>query len=78
MKGGGYSANRGLFSTKGVQIAMTRFNETKANSEDGIVEVDPGLTWDQVCTAINLSGVDVIGCRIPGVGVAGLTLGGKR
>jgi FAD/FMN-containing dehydrogenase len=60
----------------GVQIAMTRFNETKVDSTRGTVYVGAGLTWDQVYDALDQTGVTVIGGRIPGVGVAGLTLGG--
>ena len=55
---------------------MSRFNETKANSASGTVEVGAGLTWDQVYVALEPTGVNVIGGRVPGVGVAGLTLGG--
>ena len=76
VKGGGHSTNPGFSSTKGVQIALARFNETKVNHEDGTVEVGAGLTWDQVYTALNSTGVNVIGGRVPGIGVAGLTLGG--
>ena len=76
MKGGGHSTNPDFSSTNGVEIAMTRFNETKVNPDDGTVEVGPGLTWDQVYTALNSTGVNVGGGRIPGIGVAGLTLGG--
>jgi hypothetical protein len=78
VKGGGHATNPGFSSTKGVQIALARFNETKVNSEDRTVEVGPGLTWDQVYTALNSTGVNVIGGRIPGIGVAGLTLGGGK
>ncbi|KAI9441214.1 FAD-binding domain-containing protein [Lactarius indigo] len=76
VKGGGHTTNPGFSSTKGVQIALARFNDTKVNSENGTVEVGAGLTWDQVYTALNSTGVNVIGGRIPGIGVAGLTLGG--
>ncbi|KAH9073074.1 FAD-binding domain-containing protein [Lactarius deliciosus] len=76
VKGGGHSANLGFSSTKGVQIALARFNETKVNYEDRTVEDGPGLTWGQVYTALNSTGVNVVGGRQPGVGVAGLTLGG--
>ncbi|KAH9048465.1 FAD-binding domain-containing protein [Lactarius hengduanensis] len=76
VKGGGHSTNLGFSSTKGVQIALARFNDTKVNSDNGTVEVGPGLTWDQVYTTLDSTGVNVIGGRIPGVGVSGLTLGG--
>jgi hypothetical protein len=55
---------------------MTRFNETKVDSTCGTAEVGAGLTWDQVYAALRSTGVNVVGGRIPGVGVAGLTLGG--
>jgi FAD/FMN-containing dehydrogenase len=55
---------------------MSRFNETKVNFTSGTVQVGAGLTWDQVYAVLEPTGVNVIGGRIPGVGVAGLTLGG--
>jgi hypothetical protein len=55
---------------------MSRFNETKVDFTSGTVEVGAGLTWDQVYAVLEPSGVNVVGGRIPGVGVAGLTLGG--
>ncbi|KAI0271875.1 FAD-binding domain-containing protein [Russula aff. rugulosa BPL654] len=76
VKGGGHIRNPGFSSTNGVEIAMTRFNQTKVDSSSGTVEVGPGLTWDQVYVALGPSGVNVLGGRVPGVGVAGLTLGG--
>ena len=76
MKGGGHATNPGFSSTEGVQIAMARFNKTKVNHEDETVTVGSGLTWGQVYTTLNSTGVNVVGGRIPDVGVAGLTLGG--
>ncbi|KAI0290497.1 FAD-binding domain-containing protein [Russula brevipes] len=76
VKGGGHAWNPGFSSTTGVQIAMSRFSEMKVNSAIGTVEVGAGLTWDQVYRALDGTGVNVIGGRVPGVGVAGLTLGG--
>ena len=68
--------NPGFSSTKGVQIAMSRFNETNVNFSSGTVEVGAGLTWDQVYAVLEKTGVNVVGGRVPGLGVAGLTLGG--
>jgi FAD/FMN-containing dehydrogenase len=76
VKGGGHTTNPGFSSTRGVQIAMSRFNETKVDLTSGTVEVGPGLAWDQVYATLEPTGVNVVGGRIPGVGVAGLTLGG--
>jgi FAD/FMN-containing dehydrogenase len=55
---------------------MTRFNETKVDTTAATVEVGAGLAWDQVYAVLDSYGVTVVGGRIPGVGVAGLTLGG--
>ena len=55
---------------------MIRFNETIVNSTSGTVEVGAGLTWDKVYAALDPTGVNVVGGRIPGVGVGGVTLGG--
>ncbi|KAI0262278.1 hypothetical protein BGY98DRAFT_1050305 [Russula aff. rugulosa BPL654] len=68
--------NPGFSSTNGVLIVMTRFNETKVNSTSGTVEIGAGLTWDQVYDELEPTGVNVVGGRVLGVGVAGLTLGG--
>ncbi|KAF8486365.1 FAD dependent oxidoreductase [Russula ochroleuca] len=76
VKGGGHSMNPGFSSTTGVQITMSRFNETRVNSASGTVDVGAGLTWDQVYATLESTGVNVVGGRIPGVGVGGLTLGG--
>ncbi|KAI0061219.1 FAD-binding domain-containing protein [Artomyces pyxidatus] len=76
VKGGGHTTNPGFSSTEGVQIAMSRFNTVTVNAADGTVDVGAGLTWDQVYAALDGTGINVVGGRIPGVGVAGLTLGG--
>jgi len=76
VKGGGRTTNPGFSSTSGVEIAMTRFNEIKVDSTCGTVEVGAGLTWDQVYAALEPTGLNVVGGRMPGIGVAGLILGG--
>ena len=76
VKSGGHNMNPGFSSTKGVQIVMTRFNETKVDYASGTVVIGAGLTWDQVYDALEPTGVNVVGGRVPGVGVGGLALGG--
>ena len=76
MKGGGHASNPGFSSTPGIQISMTRFKDIKVNTAAATVEVGAGLTWDPVYAALESYGITVVGGRIPGVGVAGLTLGG--
>jgi FAD/FMN-containing dehydrogenase len=68
--------NPGYSSTKGVQISMSRFNETIVSSDSKTVELGAGLTWDQVYDTLEPTGLNVVGGRVLGVGVAGLTLGG--
>jgi FAD/FMN-containing dehydrogenase len=57
-------------------MSMTRFKDIKVAAGGGTVEVGAGLTWDQVYAALEPYGVNVVGGRVPGIGVAGLTLGG--
>ncbi|KAH8984844.1 FAD-binding domain-containing protein [Lactarius akahatsu] len=76
VKGGGHAVNPGFSSTTGVQISMTRFSNIELNNATGTVDAGPGVTWDQVYTALDSTGVNVVGGRVPTVGISGLTLGG--
>lgn len=78
MKGGGHASNPAFSSTTGVQIAMARFNEVNYNSKTGAVDIGPGLIWDDVYAALEPYGVNVVGGRVTGVGVAGFILGGGQ
>ncbi|KAG6332795.1 hypothetical protein ID866_6297 [Astraeus odoratus] len=76
VKGGGHATNPGFSSTIGVQIAMYRFSEITYDSNTQTVTVGAGLLWDDVYAALEPYGMNVVGGRISGIGVAGLTLGG--
>ncbi|EEB92787.1 hypothetical protein MPER_08654, partial [Moniliophthora perniciosa FA553] len=76
VKSGGYTGNFGFSSTTGVQISMSRFNEVEYDESTSTVKIGSGQTWDDVYTLLAPSGVSVVGGRIPGVGVGGLSLGG--
>jgi FAD/FMN-containing dehydrogenase len=76
VKGGGHTFNPGFSSTPGIEISMKRFNNVQVNNATGTVDVGAGLEWDQVYEAVVPMGLNVVGGRIPTVGVAGLTLGG--
>jgi FAD/FMN-containing dehydrogenase len=76
VKSGGHSINRGFSSTSGVQISLARFNTFNVNTKAQTVDLGPSLLWDDVYDRLDPYGVTVIGGRIPGVGVGGLTLGG--
>ncbi|THH33054.1 hypothetical protein EUX98_g1104 [Antrodiella citrinella] len=75
VKGGGHTTNPGFSSTPGVQIAMTRFNAITYNADEHIAELGAGLVWDEVYATLNPLGVNVVGERVTGVGVAGYLLG---
>jgi hypothetical protein len=55
---------------------MTRFNSIELNNATRTVDAGSAVTWDQVYAALNSTGFNVVGGRIPTVGVSGLTLGG--
>ena len=76
VKGGGHATNPGFSSTQGVHISMTRFNHIDINKDSQTVEIGAGLTWTDVYAYLVPKGLNVVGGRINGIGVAGLTLGG--
>lgn len=78
VKGGGHASNPGWSSTKGVQIAMSRFDSVVYDPATGTAKVGAGLIWDEVYEALAPFGVNVVGGRVTGVGVAGFTLGGGK
>ena len=57
---------------------MTRFNHIAISKDSRTVEVGAGLTWADVYAYLVPRGLNVVGGRINGVGVAGLTLGGGK
>ena len=68
--------NLGFSSTEGVHISMTRFDNVTYNADAGTADVGAGLVWDTVYDTLANYSVNVVGGRVPGVGVAGFTLGG--
>lgn len=55
---------------------MYRFSEINYNASSQTVDVGAGLIWDDVYAALEPLGVNVVGGRVTGIGVAGFTLGG--
>lgn len=76
VKGGGHASNPGFSSTPGVQISMTRFNDIVIDMDSETVEIGAGLTWTDVYAYLVPRGVNAVGGRLHGVGVAGFLLGG--
>ena len=78
VKGGGHATNPGFSSTPGVHISMTRFNDIVINMDSQTVDIGAGLTWTDVYTYLVPRGVNAVGGRVHGVGVAGILLGGGK
>ncbi|PBK95430.1 FAD dependent oxidoreductase [Armillaria gallica] len=76
VKGGGHASNPGFSSTTGVHIAMSRFSEVTYDSSSETAIIGSGLVWDDVYASLAPHGVNVVGGRVTGVGVAGFILGG--
>jgi hypothetical protein len=57
---------------------MTRFNKISINEKEGTVDFGAGLTWTSVYSYLVPKGLNVVGGRLNGVGVAGFTLGGGQ
>ena len=55
---------------------MARFRTINYDASSETVDVGSGLLWNEVYSALEPFNVTVVGGRVPGVGVAGLTLGG--
>jgi len=55
---------------------MNRFSDVTYDATTSTVQIGAGLIWDDVYTVLDPLGVNVVGGRVTGVGVAGFTLGG--
>ena len=55
---------------------MARFREIVIHEDSGTVDIGAGLTWNEVYEYLVPKGLNVVGGRLDGVGVAGVTLGG--
>ncbi|PPQ75382.1 hypothetical protein CVT24_012992, partial [Panaeolus cyanescens] len=76
VKGGGHTTNAGFSSTTGVHISMYRFSEVSYDAARQTATIGAGLLWDDVYAKLEPYGVNVVGGRVTGVGVAGFILGG--
>ncbi|KAH6839507.1 hypothetical protein B0I37DRAFT_408919 [Chaetomium sp. MPI-CAGE-AT-0009] len=73
---GGHASNQGFSSTAGVHITLKRLNQVHLSEDRKIVTLGFGQGWIDVYDALEGSGVNVVGGRVPGPGVGGFTLGG--
>ena len=57
---------------------MARFNDIVVDEQLGTVDIGAGLTWTDVYAYLTPKNFGVVGGRLNGIGVAGLTLGGGK
>lgn len=55
---------------------MSRFDAVTYHTSNQTVDIGVGLLWEEVYQQLEVHNRTVVGGRIPGIGVAGLTLGG--
>jgi hypothetical protein len=78
VRSGGHSLTPGASSLQdGITIDMRALNSIDVSSDRKLTSVGPGATWGDVTTKLDSMGLIVLGGRDGGVGVGGLTLGGK-
>jgi FAD/FMN-containing dehydrogenase len=57
---------------------LARFNQVTYDAGTKTVQVGAGLIWDDIYAALEPKGVNVVGGRSSGVGIAGFSLGGGQ
>jgi hypothetical protein len=77
VKSGGHAAFAGASSIEGgITIALERINQITVSKDKKTVAIGPGNLWLDVYTTLQPLDLSVIGGRVSGIGVGGLTLGG--
>ncbi|EPQ26170.1 uncharacterized protein PFL1_06377 [Pseudozyma flocculosa PF-1] len=73
---GGHASNQGFSSTKGIHITLRGFDEVSVAADRSYVDLGGGKKWDEVYKQLDGTGLNVVGGRVPGVGVGGFITGG--
>lgn len=77
VKGGGHNTNPGFANIEaGVTIDLKALDHVDI-SDGKVAKVGGGCTWDQLYGVLDNAGLMVVGGRVNGVGVGGVTLAGK-
>jgi FAD/FMN-containing dehydrogenase len=80
IKSGGHGIWGGIANIQnGVSVDLAKFNalEVANRGNETVVKIGVGMKWSQVYHLLDAQGLAVPGGRWGGVGVGGLTLGGK-
>ncbi|KAI9662346.1 MAG: hypothetical protein M1821_008513 [Bathelium mastoideum] len=78
IRSGGHSPNPGWSSidSPGVLIELSKLNQVTVNANQTVASLGPGGRWGDVYATLDAYEVNVIGGRLPTIGVGGLILGG--
>ena len=77
MKSGGHAAFTGASNINGgLTIDLLKLSQITVSPDKTQTSVGPGNTWFDVYSQLEGEGLSVIGGRVSGIGVGGLTLGG--
>ncbi|OAQ62766.1 FAD binding domain-containing protein [Pochonia chlamydosporia 170] len=76
VKSGGHATNPGFSSTTGVLMSLSQLTQVNLSEDKSTVEIGLGNRWTDVYNALDGSGVNAVGGRVPGPGTGGFTLGG--
>ena len=77
IKSGGHNPNNYFASVQGGPLISTSaLTEVTFDKASNTVAVGPGNKWEDVHTALDSTGVTVVGGRIGNVGVGGYLVGG--
>jgi FAD/FMN-containing dehydrogenase len=78
VKSGGHAAFAGASSIEnGILVNLAKLNEVTLSGDRKTTRVGVGNVWSDVYEVLDPLGVSVVGGREAGVGVGGLTLGGR-
>jgi hypothetical protein len=76
-KSGGHAAFAGASNIEGgITISLEKLNTVQLSGNKKTADIGPGNKWFDVYSALQPTGMAVIGGRVSGIGVGGLTTGG--
>jgi FAD/FMN-containing dehydrogenase len=75
VKGGGHAASGHAVCDDGLMIDLSLMKAIKVDPQSRTAVAEGGVTWGEFDAATQAHGLAVTGGRVPGTGIAGLTLG---
>ncbi|QIX00445.1 hypothetical protein AMS68_005962 [Peltaster fructicola] len=72
----GHAMNPGFSSTPGIHISMHRFQNVSISTDRSYVDIGGGISWADVYSKLDGTGLSVVGGRVPGPGIGGFKITG--